>query len=446
MSLKSILKYILSAVFFSIITLVIINLPLFDESPLEDAPFDPQLDPALKSSNNAFYFRLGLFSAPKEDPLLAGKKWTLHFNKTPITWDSNVKPELAKYLNQQKEALRLLNSYIDCDVLSKQECLDQLSKKQPDKQIELWIDRYHQLLDFDAYGFALRPTLVGLPTSALESLHRAALVSSLTPSTERSSKIANQINRDLRFWRMVLLRSHNLDDKHFAGRMLQQTYRFARQVLAGDTSHDELKGLLDPTMFQPIAKKLFVKKTANKALSSYENSIRYELAAYSATLNRGDMENVRDQVYAETSYPFRLCGTVSSLLIQPQATQNLLVRISLLETENINQIMEEITDSLVIGQDWDNDVRVILFVKLASGVELDDDLATRIKRTIRSNCTPRHVPAKIIPVADIPYTISGKKVELAVRRVIHGLEVHNRDALKNPEALDLYVDLAELRE
>lgn len=144
---------------------------------------------------------------------------------------------------------------------------------------------------------------------------------------------------------MVLLRSHNLDDKHFAGRMLQQTYRFVHQVLAADTSSYELKGLLDPTMFQPIAKKLFVNKPTDQVLSTYENSIRYELAAYSATLNRGDMENVKNQVYAETSYPFRLCGAVSPLLIQPQATQNLLVRISLLETDNINQIMEEITDS-----------------------------------------------------------------------------------------------------
>jgi acetoacetyl-CoA synthetase len=121
------------------------------------------------------------------------------------------------------------------------------------------------------------------------------------------------------------------------------------------------------------------------------------------------------------------------------------VRIGTSEIYRPVQAMDEIVDSLVIGQDWDNDVRVILFVKLAAGVELDEYLVTRIKRTIRSNCTPRHVPAKIIPVADIPYTISGKKVELAVRRVVHGQEVHNKDALKNPESLDLYLDMKELQ-
>ncbi len=120
------------------------------------------------------------------------------------------------------------------------------------------------------------------------------------------------------------------------------------------------------------------------------------------------------------------------------------VRIGTSEIYRPVQAMDEVVDSLVVGQDWDNDVRVILFVKLAAGVELDEDLAKRIKRTIRTNCTPRHVPAKIIPVADIPYTISGKKVELAVKKTIQGEEVLNRDALKNPEALDLYVDLEEL--
>jgi acetoacetyl-CoA synthetase len=101
-------------------------------------------------------------------------------------------------------------------------------------------------------------------------------------------------------------------------------------------------------------------------------------------------------------------------------------------------------DSLVIGQDWEDDARIILFVKLRQGNQLTEDLITRIKTTIRKNCTLRHVPAKVISVEDIPYTISGKKVELAVRKVIHGQEVENKDALANPEALDYYVDLPEL--
>jgi acetoacetyl-CoA synthetase len=121
------------------------------------------------------------------------------------------------------------------------------------------------------------------------------------------------------------------------------------------------------------------------------------------------------------------------------------VRIGTAEIYRQVEGMPEVADSLVIGQDWDNDVRVILFVKLNPGVEFNDDLVKRIKTLIRTNCTPRHVPAKIIPIADIPYTISGKKVELAVRNVIHGQPVKNKDALANPEALDLYADLEELK-
>jgi acetoacetyl-CoA synthetase len=106
--------------------------------------------------------------------------------------------------------------------------------------------------------------------------------------------------------------------------------------------------------------------------------------------------------------------------------------------------IEEIVDSLVVGQDWEDDVRIVLFVQLREDAKLTDELVDRIKTTIRKNCTPRHVPAKCIEVADIPYTISGKKVELAVHNAIHGREVKNKDALANPEALDCYVDLLEL--
>jgi acetoacetyl-CoA synthetase len=121
------------------------------------------------------------------------------------------------------------------------------------------------------------------------------------------------------------------------------------------------------------------------------------------------------------------------------------VRIGTAEIYRQVESIPEIMDSLVVGQDWDSDVRIILFVKLRQGSQLTDHLIERIKTTIRKNCTPRHVPAKVLAVEDIPYTISGKKVELAVSNVIHGLEVKNKDALANPEALDCYVDLSELK-
>ncbi len=122
------------------------------------------------------------------------------------------------------------------------------------------------------------------------------------------------------------------------------------------------------------------------------------------------------------------------------------VRIGTAEIYRQVETIDEILDSLVVGQNWDNDVRVILFVKLREGVELTEDLKKKIKKTIRENATPRHVPAKIIAVADIPYTISGKKVELAVKKIIHGEPVLNRDALANPESLELYKNLKELQE
>jgi len=121
------------------------------------------------------------------------------------------------------------------------------------------------------------------------------------------------------------------------------------------------------------------------------------------------------------------------------------VRIGTAEIYRQVEGMDEILDSLVIGQDWEDDVRVILFVKLVAGLTLDDALIDKIRKTIRTNTTPRHVPAKILETADIPYTISGKKVELAVRNVIHHRPVKNRDALANPESLELYADLDELK-
>jgi acetoacetyl-CoA synthetase len=111
------------------------------------------------------------------------------------------------------------------------------------------------------------------------------------------------------------------------------------------------------------------------------------------------------------------------------------------QVEKVPQVLE----SIAIGQDWQGDVRVVLFVRLRDGVTLDDALRNEICRIIRANTTPRHVPARIVQVADIPRTISGKIVELAVRNVVHGRPVKNTDALANPEALELYRDLPELR-
>jgi len=120
------------------------------------------------------------------------------------------------------------------------------------------------------------------------------------------------------------------------------------------------------------------------------------------------------------------------------------VRIGTAEIYRQVEKLAEVEESIVIGQDWDDDVRVVLFVKLRPGIKLDEDLAKRIKTQIRNGCTPRHVPAKVVQVADIPRTKSGKIVELAVRDVVHGRAVKNKEALANPEALDLYKDLAEL--
>ncbi|RMD84341.1 MAG: acetoacetate--CoA ligase [Candidatus Dadabacteria bacterium] len=121
------------------------------------------------------------------------------------------------------------------------------------------------------------------------------------------------------------------------------------------------------------------------------------------------------------------------------------VRIGTAEIYRQVEALDEVVDSLVVGQRWEDDVRVVLFVVLREGVVLDDALVERIKQVIRSGCTPRHVPAKILAVPDIPRTLNGKKVEIAVTKIIHGEEVGNRDALANPEALDYFRDLPELR-
>ncbi len=120
------------------------------------------------------------------------------------------------------------------------------------------------------------------------------------------------------------------------------------------------------------------------------------------------------------------------------------VRIGTAEIYGQVEQLDEVVEALVIGQDWHGDVRVVLFVVLRYGVDLDEDLSQRIKDQVRHNTTPRHVPDKIVQVADIPRTKNGKIVELAVRDVVHGREVHNKDALANPEVLELYRDIVVL--
>jgi len=120
------------------------------------------------------------------------------------------------------------------------------------------------------------------------------------------------------------------------------------------------------------------------------------------------------------------------------------VRIGTAEIYRQVEKLDQVIESLAIGQDWNGDVRVVLFVHLRDGVELTDELQQTIRSTVRENTTPRHVPAKIVVVTDIPRTISGKIVELAVRHVVHGRAVTNTDALANPEALEQFRNRSEL--
>jgi len=114
------------------------------------------------------------------------------------------------------------------------------------------------------------------------------------------------------------------------------------------------------------------------------------------------------------------------------------VRIGTAEIYRVVEQLPEITDSLVVGVRTDGDEQVALFLMMKPGSTLDDELIQKIKTSIRTQCSPRHVPAIIKMVKDIPYTISGKKVEIAVKKIIHGEPVTNRDALANPKALDYY--------
>jgi acetoacetyl-CoA synthetase len=124
------------------------------------------------------------------------------------------------------------------------------------------------------------------------------------------------------------------------------------------------------------------------------------------------------------------------------------VRIGTAEVYRQVEQFSEVLESLVVGQEFppgSGDERVVLFVRMAPGTQLTDDLRERIRRRLREHASPHHVPKKIVQVADVPRTISGKITELAVRNVIHGLPVKNVDALANPEALELYAELPELK-
>jgi acetoacetyl-CoA synthetase len=121
------------------------------------------------------------------------------------------------------------------------------------------------------------------------------------------------------------------------------------------------------------------------------------------------------------------------------------VRIGTAEIYNVVEQLPEIADSLVIGQKWEGDTRIVMFVLLNEGYELNDELKTKIKQSLREKTSPRHVPKLIFqaPTDGIPYTFSNKKVEIAVTKIIHGMPVANRGALRNPDSLDYYIEMKD---
>jgi acetoacetyl-CoA synthetase len=120
------------------------------------------------------------------------------------------------------------------------------------------------------------------------------------------------------------------------------------------------------------------------------------------------------------------------------------VRIGTAEIYRQVEQLGDVEEALVIGQDWQSDTRVVLFVRLRDGLTIDDTLEAKIRDQVRRNTTPRHVPSRIVQVEDIPRTKSGKIVELAVREVVHGRKIKNREALANPEALAHFANRPEL--
>jgi acetoacetyl-CoA synthetase len=122
------------------------------------------------------------------------------------------------------------------------------------------------------------------------------------------------------------------------------------------------------------------------------------------------------------------------------------VRIGTAEIYRAVESLAEVAEALAIGQPWDDDVRVVLFVRLAVGVALDAELEARLRAEVRQRCSPRHVPARIVAVADLPRTRSGKLAEMAVSDVVAGRPVRNTEALANAESLDQFKNLAALAE
>ena len=120
------------------------------------------------------------------------------------------------------------------------------------------------------------------------------------------------------------------------------------------------------------------------------------------------------------------------------------MRIGTAEIYRVVERFDEVQEAIAVGQEWDGDTRIVLFVRMAPGHELDDDVRDRIRQRLRADCSPRHVPAVIVAVDDIPRTRSGKLTELAVADVVNGREVRNREALANPEALEQFRERAEL--
>ena len=122
------------------------------------------------------------------------------------------------------------------------------------------------------------------------------------------------------------------------------------------------------------------------------------------------------------------------------------VRLGTAEIYNVVEKFAEIQESIVIGQSWKNDIRIILFVVLNSGYHLNDEIKDKIKKAVRSQASPRHVPSKIISVSEIPKTKNGKLVELAVKQTVEGEEIKNLEALANPDSLDQFKKIKELNE
>ena len=120
------------------------------------------------------------------------------------------------------------------------------------------------------------------------------------------------------------------------------------------------------------------------------------------------------------------------------------VRIGTSEIYDAINTIDGMVDSIVVGQKWKHDERIILFVKLKDNIKINDEMKKNIKNEIKKNCSPKHLPKKIVQIEDIPYTLSGKKVELAVKKIINGNKVDNKDALINPESLQFFENLTEI--